>query len=692
MNLDLNSFNFKNLQQYPNVGYNKDNELVELSFNGNSLLRPYNSKLLMSDEAQKEFLKCSNDIFYFAETYCKILTLQYGLQNIKLRDYQRKFLETIIENRFVVSSQSRRAGKTTLNSIFILHNICFKKDYIAGVTANTSKLVYDIMRTVKEMYNLLPPFLQQGIKKWNAGSIELNNGSMVKSSVFSGDSFRGSAINFLSIDECLLSDETITIKNKKTNEIKTIKIGDFHKLLENNKMNNYIKNIDYQVLTPNGFKDFKGIKKTIRTDNIRLSFNDTSNITTTPEHRLLIKFKPKIFRRVSKLKIGDKILNKKIINIEYNVSTKHNEYFDLIGVKDGNIYNTSNLISHNCAHVDEKLYEQFCDSVMPTLATADNTKIVQISTPKGKNHFSKLIQKAKSGKNDYVFFGVTWKDIDFYTKEWAEKEIKRIGPIAFNQNYNCSIIGSSKTLLNSETLATLMYKEPINNEFLYPNCNLFEEYDGKYNYVISVDSSKSLGKEDSDNDYHCINILKLSDQIHQVLRYRCNDLHYTELGEVIYNIGEAFGFPVCVIETNEGSGTYTANHLHETLGYPNVYFSPDSGGLDVGVRTTKKNKIIGLTSLKKLIEIGKMIINDADTIEEFSTFIKVGKSYKASTNATDDCIMSLCVFMYYLLDLNNDLEITIENYLHDIKIDEREDEDLDFFNGSLQREDNWLLS
>lgn len=458
---------------------------------------------------------------------------------------------------------------------------------------------------------------------------------------------------------------------------------------------NYINNIDYEVLTPKGFKDFKGIKKTIRYDNIKFIFNDNSSIIVTPEHRFLVR--KNIFRRASKLKIGNKILTKKVINIEYNVNCSDN-FYDLIEVSDGNIYNTSNVVSHNCGWIESDKYDAFQDSVIPTLATSDNTKIVKISTPNGLNHFYKEVEEAKNNQNGYIYFEVTWRDIDTYTQEWADEEIKRIGITKFNQNYNVKFLGSSSTLLSGQILGELIKKEILVDNFIVNDGKLYEDYNPNYIYAITVDSSKTVGKTEAENDYICVNVLCLRDKIHQVYTYRTNEIHYTELAQIIYDIGEHFDFPLCIVENNEGSGTYTANRLIESLDYPNMYFDPKKDGLEVGIRTTSGNRGIGLTTLKKLIENYKFIVNDSSTIDEFSTFIKVGKRYEAQNGSTDDCIMSLNLLMYVLMDENNDLEITIDDYLQgeiEIKETEESENDVDFVgyigNGLSSEDKSWLL-
>lgn len=550
MPINFNDYDFTDLDNYPNVGYNNNKELVEFQYEGNRYLRPYNSKLIMSPEAIEEREKCRNDIIYFIERWCKILTLDKGITNIKLRPYQKKFIKLLQDERFIISMQSRRAGKTTSTALFIVHNIEFNKDYQAGISANTAKLTGEIVRMVQQIYELLPPFLQTGVKKWNGSSIELGNGSRVLSAVIGGSAHRGGALNFLLVDEV--------------------------------------------------------------------------------------------------------------------------------------------------AFCDARKYSAFEDSVLPTLQTSEKTKICKVSTPNGYNHFEKDWTDAKKGKSGYKTYLVTWHDIDFYTEKWAKEEIARKGELYFNQNYACSFIGSSKTLLDSKTIANLVRKEPIVEDYLYPGVKLYKEYDEDKIYIGTLDSSKTIGTSEADNDYLCLNVLELGEkEIHQVLTYRVNDIHYTDMSQILYDIGEQFNFPWIVIENNEGSGQSIADNLKNVLEYPNVYCDPAHDGLVAGIRTKQSNRAIGLHSLKKLIDSDILKIYDADTIDEFFTFIKIGKKYQASSNNTDDCIMSLNLLMYFLEDSTNELEITLSDYLNDsVTIEVQKDDDIDYFIGNnLDNEINtdWLI-
>ncbi len=109
--IDLDDYDFTDLHNYPNIGLNKDNEIVELSYDGNILLRPVNTKIFLTEEAEAEIEKCKNDMFYFFETYCKIHTQDGGKVLVQLRPYQKEFLDLIHNNRRVIGLLARQVGK-----------------------------------------------------------------------------------------------------------------------------------------------------------------------------------------------------------------------------------------------------------------------------------------------------------------------------------------------------------------------------------------------------------------------------------------------------------------------------------------------------------------------------------------------------------------------------------------------------
>ena len=92
-------------------GLNAGKKLVANPFYEN------NTKLLKGDlvfertpEEIDEWRKCADDILYFANTYCKLMTPQ-GIKNVTMRDYQEEYLEHLVKNRLSIFISCRQSGK-----------------------------------------------------------------------------------------------------------------------------------------------------------------------------------------------------------------------------------------------------------------------------------------------------------------------------------------------------------------------------------------------------------------------------------------------------------------------------------------------------------------------------------------------------------------------------------------------------
>ena len=90
------------------------------SYLGNSLLKASGVPLNFTKDEIEEYLKCADDPIYFIESYCKIVTLDHGLQPFKLYDCQKNKVKIIHENRKVILMEGRQQGKTTTSAAYIL--------------------------------------------------------------------------------------------------------------------------------------------------------------------------------------------------------------------------------------------------------------------------------------------------------------------------------------------------------------------------------------------------------------------------------------------------------------------------------------------------------------------------------------------------------------------------------------------
>lgn len=126
-----------------------------------------NSKLLKGDlvfqrtqEEIDEWLRCKNDIVYFVEKYCKLMTPE-GIQHVTLRDYQINYLKHLQNNRLSIYLACRQCGKCVTflqrvdiqvnNEFWTTHGDRIKK-YFDRSYYNNEKDCYEL--PLFEIYNL----------------------------------------------------------------------------------------------------------------------------------------------------------------------------------------------------------------------------------------------------------------------------------------------------------------------------------------------------------------------------------------------------------------------------------------------------------------------------------------------------------------------------------------------------------
>jgi hypothetical protein len=170
-------------------------------YNGNPLLKKTRKQIAWSQEMLQEWLKCAQDPIYFAEKYIKIVHVDHGFIPIKLYDYQKEIVVKLQNNRRVTVVTSRQAGKTTTAAAIILHYILFNDHKTVALLANKGDAAREILQRIKDAYEALPDWLQQGVEEWNKGSIALENGCKVLAAATSSSAIRGKSISLLYIDE-----------------------------------------------------------------------------------------------------------------------------------------------------------------------------------------------------------------------------------------------------------------------------------------------------------------------------------------------------------------------------------------------------------------------------------------------------------------------------------------------------------
>jgi hypothetical protein len=223
---------------------------------GNPKLKKVNTPLSLTEDQVLEFIRCSKDPIYFIENYVKIITLDKGFVQIKLYPFQKQAVQDINDNRRVIVKAGRQVGKTTMVVGYILWYILFNEDKFVAILANKAPTAREILNRIKIAYESLPLWLQQGVRVWNKGDIELENNCRVMATSTASSAIRGYSISLLYLDEFAFVPSNIA-DEFFTSVYPTISSGETSKILISstpNGMNHYYRMWTEAVEELNGFK------------------------------------------------------------------------------------------------------------------------------------------------------------------------------------------------------------------------------------------------------------------------------------------------------------------------------------------------------------------------------------------------------------------------------------------------------
>ncbi len=142
-----------------------------------------------------------NDPVHFSRKYCKVISLDKGLVNFDLYEYQENMFNHFNENRFSIVLACRQSGKSISSVAYLLWFALFHSEKTIAILANKGATAREMLARVTLMLENLPFFLQPGTKALNKGSIEFSNNSRIIAAATSGSSIRGMSINLLFLDE-----------------------------------------------------------------------------------------------------------------------------------------------------------------------------------------------------------------------------------------------------------------------------------------------------------------------------------------------------------------------------------------------------------------------------------------------------------------------------------------------------------
>ena len=283
---------------------------------------------------------------------------------------------------------------------------------------------------------------------------------------------------------------------------------------------------------------------------------------------------------------------------------------------------------------------EFYTSTYPVVSSGDSTRVIITSTANGVgNVFHKIWEGAVQGTNEYKPFRVDWWDVPGRDEEWQRQTIANTSEIQFQQEFGNTFHGTGNTLIAPEVLLKLQAKQPVQQ---VNNLRIYKEPEELHEYMVFVDVAKGRGQ-----DYSVFNVIDMSVRpFEQVAVYQDNTISPLLLPDIIYKYANMYNEAYVIVENND-QGSVVCNGLYYDLEYENVFVESAIKANSIGVTMTRKVKRIGCSNIKDLIEQGKLVINDAETILELSTFEARGNSFEASGGNHDDIVMSLVLFGWF---------------------------------------------
>jgi hypothetical protein len=321
------------------------------------------------------------------------------------------------------------------------------------------------------------------------------------------------------------------------------------------------------------------------------------------------------------------------------------------------------LLLDEYAFLPSHVAEEFYASTYPTISAGTTTKLVIVSTPNGMNHFHKLWVDANRAeghklKNKFIPVEVSWRDVPITSggrkrdDVWAAEQIANTSPEQFEQEYGCSFLGSSNTLIATSKLNVLAPEEFLEEDS--DGLRIFEHPKKDEIYFLQADVSRGQG-----SDYSAFTVINGTSAPYKVVAsYRNNAVSPFNFPNVIKKIGERYNNAYVLVETNDIGGQ-VSSILYNDLEYENVLMTKimgrkgqmlsqgfAGGRSEMGLRTTAQTKKLGCAIFKRLVEEDKILINDERILGELITFVSKSNTFKAEEGHNDDLVMTLVFFAW----------------------------------------------
>lgn len=630
-------------------------------------------------KTQNKTLKCADDHIVFLEdnslefvknikTGDKIKTID-GIEEVISLEITQQFepmydLELSINSDKSYYTNGILSHNTTSYCIFVCWYICFNNDKSILILANKLDTALEIMSRIRLAFELLPKWLKPGVKEWNKGKIELNNGCKVQGCATSSDAARSKSAN------CISGDSLISIRHNNT--IEKISIKHFiekYKFYDRLKIGNketFLLYNDFEIETNSGYQSFEGIRIIDEcSESLQIYLEDGIDIKCTYDH-ILIDNKNKEVLAIN-VKINDLIKtkngNQKVIQIDkINLDKK----YDILNVNNGNVFYANDILVHNCLIIDEcafisnSIIDELWSSVYPIISSSKDAKCILVSTPNGTgNLYYEIYQRALLNKSTadgekWVPFRFDWWEVPGRDENWKIKQLESLNYNyqKFAQEFGNEFLGSSYTLVDPTFI--LQQKEFLNHKYTIEKFDkyevtIWEKPISGHCYSVGVDVSDGSGQDNT--VIHVWDITSPVSDLRQVAEFSSNMAGPSQAAYICCKLGVMYNNAPLMIERNN-MGNTTVDFAFQIYEYENII---SIGSKHLGILSNNSLKI-DACQIFKTYSAHKMKINSPSLLTELEYFERKntgnGFTYCCPKGKNDDHVMCSVWALFMLKSVN----------------------------------------
>lgn len=659
--------------------------IPENYFKNKKGLRGEDVELRIIEEQIEEVKKCAKDINYFLENYVKVVHPDYGKIFFKPREFQKELYELITENSNVMSMVARQSGKSVGIGGYVLWFVSFHPDKIVDIVSNKESSAKKLLKKIKDMYRELPMFLQSGVVEWNKTSIELDNGCKVMVEATTEDAGTGDTVNLFICDEFAKVPKNIADDFMKS-VLPTLSAGKSQKLVI--------------ITTPKGMNFFYRLWKKEQNSKNPEYVQYVKDWTANPERDE--EWKKSEIRKLGKSGFaqeyecvsGDTIVTVKEEYTDFERKLRIDELYELMAYNNFRVmtpsgyqkfYGVNKEIKNKYRILHFEDGSELKCSFNHVIITHDNREVKAGEIVEG------MFLKSFDGKLEITNIDTVKEEIELY--DLISVDDKNVYYTNNVVSHNCSFLGSSKSLIDSDTLNEMDFGEVIE---LHPynhidDLNIYELPITGVKYIITADCAEGLGDTKEDADSSCFSVLKIMPDMSfiQIATFDSKRVDEVMYAEILNEIGIFYNDAFILVECNSMGGQVLDN-LQYREEYENV-IDLNADRYIAGLKATSATNLTGNRALKKMIKKGYLQIHDGLTVEQLSNYVKKGgNKYEGIDNEHDDNVTALRNFCYLLTcDEWTQLDDSFKSYSDILKIDmkrkkkkikkKESNEDEDFF-------------